>query len=224
MRRPPVKPPLPREGGMSPLARTTTTETETETPPTRCVTPESSRGGARTEVVGTLDVHVGARLPGELLEGKLPSPTGAPLPTKEDFAPFDDDDAPAPPPPSLDVNPITSSTPGSAARRCAAHRSAARRGTASTLFNTSTSGFRSRRATCAYSAGGMCSIGCRASTTRTATSARSRTRHSWRQTSMFCSNAGACPAPLSMSDCFTLAIHRTNAFLSRECRRPRLSS
>ena len=81
-----------RGGGGGADASTTTTETETETPPTRCVTPESSRGGARTEVVGTLDVHVGARLHGELLEGKLPSPTGAPLPTKEDFAPFDDDD------------------------------------------------------------------------------------------------------------------------------------
>ena len=131
---------------------------------------------------------------------------------------------PAPPPPSLLEKPTTASTPGSAASRCSAHASAAARGMASTLFSTSTSGFLSLLATCAYSAGGVCSSGCLASTTKTATSARSRTRQSWRHTSMFCSNAGACPLPDSMSLLLTEAIQRTNALRSRLCSRPRSSS
>mmetsp|Transcript_8524 Transcript_8524/g.33539 ORF Transcript_8524/g.33539 Transcript_8524/m.33539 type:complete len:309 (-) Transcript_8524:532-1458(-) len=131
---------------------------------------------------------------------------------------------PAPPPPSLDVNPTTSSTPGNAARRCRPHSSAALLGMASTLFSTSTRGLRSLLATWAYNAGGVCNSGCRASTTSTATSALSRTRHNWRHTSMFCSNAGAYPLPSSLSRFFTPEIHRTNALRSREWSLPRLSS
>ena len=51
-----------------------------------------------------------------------------------------------------------------------------------------------------------------------------RPRHSWRHTSMFCSNAGAYPLPSSLSRVFTPEIHRTNALRSREWSLPRLSS
>ena len=41
--------------------------------PARClIAREGARGGRETEVIGTVDLHVGARLPGEFLEGALP--------------------------------------------------------------------------------------------------------------------------------------------------------
>jgi len=41
--------------------------------PARClIAREGARGGGETEVIGTVDLHVGARLPGEFLEGALP--------------------------------------------------------------------------------------------------------------------------------------------------------
>ena len=47
----------------------------TDAVPARCLIPPprgGAREGVRTEVVGTVDLHVGARLPGEFLEGTLP--------------------------------------------------------------------------------------------------------------------------------------------------------
>ena len=40
--------------------------------PTRCLISGKTPLGSRREVVGTVDLHVGARLPGEFLEGSLP--------------------------------------------------------------------------------------------------------------------------------------------------------
>ena len=54
-------------------------------PPERCIVLRrpfsranalSGRAAPREEVVGTLDYHVGARLPGEILEGRLPAAPG----------------------------------------------------------------------------------------------------------------------------------------------------
>lgn len=40
--------------------------------PIVCFTTVRSRAGSVDDVVGTLDIHVGARLPSEVLEGSLP--------------------------------------------------------------------------------------------------------------------------------------------------------
>ena len=124
---------------------------------------------------------------------------------------------------SLEENPTTASMPGSVAIKCDAHCSTATIGTASILFSTTTNGFRNRRVTCAYNAGGKCNIGFLASTTTTATSARSSTRHNCRHTSIFCSNAGAYP-PASIIASFARRNHATNALRSLACNFPRFNS
>mmetsp|Transcript_114031 Transcript_114031/g.322838 ORF Transcript_114031/g.322838 Transcript_114031/m.322838 type:complete len:280 (-) Transcript_114031:553-1392(-) len=87
--------------------------------------------------------------------------------------------------------PTTSETPGRPLLKASAQRRTCSGDTVSSLFSTSTRGFRRVHLICAYSAGAKCSSGCLASSTTTATSQRSRTRHSCRQTCRFCSKAGA---------------------------------